>query len=113
MEGLDLTSPAVIGSVIGAAILGAVLSSLVQMYGAEKDPEEPMNFKAVLRDALLSAISTGMGWVLLPDAMKNVVSYVTGAATSAASSVAPALSGGGSTSTSSSGPELQIGPARF
>jgi hypothetical protein len=112
MEGLDLSNPAVIGSVIGAAILGAVLSSLVQMYGAEKDPEEPMNFKAVFRDALLSGISTGMGWVLLPDAMKNVVATITGVATTAATSVAPALTGGGSSS-SSSGPELQIGPARF
>lgn len=108
MEGLDLTSPAVVGSVICAAILFAVVSSLIQMVGAEKDPEEPMNLKAVVRDGLLGGIGVGMGWALLPETMKSVVSSVSGAASSAAASVAPSLTGGGS-----SGPELQIGPARF
>jgi hypothetical protein len=110
MEGLDLKSPAVLGSVICAAILFAVVSSLLQMYSAEKDPEAPMNMKAILRDGILGGIGVGMGWALLPETMKSIIDSVSGAATSAAASVAPSLTGGAS---SSSGPELQTGPARF
>ena len=114
MDGLDLSNPALIGSVILAAIVLAGLSGVLQMYGSEAKEGEPLNIKAVIRDGLLGGIFTAMAWVLVPETMKCLTGFISSsaAAAAAATSVTSTTQSGGALA-GALGPELQIGPPRF
>jgi hypothetical protein len=121
MDGLDLSNPAFMGSVLLAAIILAVMSGIVQMYGSEHSPDESLNFKGMLRDGILGGIFTTMAWVLLPDTMNSLTSIISSGVQSATTTAA-AAAGAGATATSalsfnqtggSFTPDLQIGPPRF
>jgi hypothetical protein len=112
MDGLDLSSPALLGSVVLAAIALAVLSGFLQMYGSEAKSGEPLNIRAVIRDGILGGIFTAIAWVLVPDTMKGLTSSLSSVATTATKSVVPTQSGG-SAIPEGFGPELQVGPPRF
>jgi hypothetical protein len=113
MEGLELSSPAFLGSVVLAAIILAGLSGVLQMYGNEAKHGEPLNLRAVMRDGILGGIFTAMAWVLVPDTMKGLTSSVVSGASAAATSVTSATQSGGASGIGPLGPELQIGPPRF
>jgi hypothetical protein len=113
MDGLDLSNPAFIGSVILAGILLAGLSGVLQMYGSEAKSDEPLNIRAIIRDGILGGIFTAMAWVLVPDTMKGLTSSISSGAVAAATSVVSSTQSGGASATSGLGPELQIGPPRF
>lgn len=108
MDGLDLTNPMFLVSlVLGAGLLVAA-SAAYQVYGP--DAEGQIKPKAILRDGLLGGIFAAMAWTLVPESMKSVTESISttigSATTTAVESASSSIGLGG-------GPDLQIGPARF
>jgi hypothetical protein len=110
---VDLTNPTMwLSMLIGAAVLAAV-SAFLQSQHEDAKPGDPLNTKAVARDAILGAIFTAMAWTLVPESMKSLTDSVSSSVTSAATTVTNVASEATKKVSSGADIDLQIGPARF
>jgi hypothetical protein len=92
----------------GGFIIG--LASLIQQY-ANKQPTEPINYRAIFRDFFIGAFLTATIYMFLPESIDSLIS----AATNMIPKTTPLTQSGGADIPA--GPiadiELQCGPARF
>jgi hypothetical protein len=95
-------------SIVGIVAGGALISVLGGIAEYMREKEMP-NYKSLVRDFLIGAILVVFLLQIMPDSMANVFTFLPSlkVLADAVPSVS-SMSGGGDT-----GPDLQIGPARF